>query len=55
MIASSTLSTFSQVFPETQIISDLSNPIIFSISPATLSGFAAGRSILLRTGMISRP
>ena len=55
MIASRTLSTFSPVFPETQMISSLGNPMTFSISMATLSGFAAGRSILLRTGMISKP
>jgi hypothetical protein len=53
MIASNTLSTFSHVLPETQIISSLGIPITFSISVETLSGFAAGKSILLSTGMIS--
>jgi hypothetical protein len=31
-----------------------SSPMVSSISSATRSGSAAGRSILLRTGMISR-
>jgi len=36
------------------MISDLSIQTRFSISCATLSGFAAGRSILFSTGMISK-
>jgi hypothetical protein len=55
IMASNTLSTFSQVFQETQIISSFEIPITFSISLETLSGFAAGKSILLRTGIISSP
>jgi hypothetical protein len=55
IIASSTLSTFSQVFHETQMISSFEIPITFSISFETLSGFAAGKSILFKTGMISNP
>jgi hypothetical protein len=53
IMASRTLSTFSHVFHETHIISSLGIQITFSISVDTLSGFAAGKSILFSTGMIS--
>jgi cyanate permease len=54
MMASRTASTHSQVFQETKYISSLGIQITFSISLATLSGFAAGRSILFSTGIISK-
>jgi hypothetical protein len=37
------------------MISSFEIPITFSISFETLSGFAAGKSILFNTGMISNP
>jgi hypothetical protein len=54
IIASKTASTHSPVFHETRNISSLGIQITFSISCATLSGFAAGKSILFRTGIISK-
>jgi hypothetical protein len=45
---------FSPVFAETDIISDLSQPNRFTISFVTFSMFAAGRSILLIIGIMSR-
>jgi hypothetical protein len=54
IIASKTASTHSPVFHETRNISSLGIHITFSISCATLSGFAAGKSILFRTGIISK-
>gem|GEM_PF-1408275 len=53
IIASKTSSTFCPVFPDTAIISSRSIPIRCSSSLATLSGLAAGRSILFNTGIIS--
>ena len=53
-IASSTSVIPSPLFAEARIASVQSRPIVDSISSATRSGSAAGRSILLRTGMISR-
>ena len=50
--ASSNASTPSPVFPEQQIISSLSNPIVLTSSSLTFSGFAFGKSILLITGII---
>ena len=55
MMASRTRSTFWPVFHDTQMISSLGVQITFSISMATLSGLAAGRSILFSTGIISNP
>ena len=51
---SRTSSTFSPVFAETRGAFEQSRPMTSSTSEATLSGSAAGRSILLITGTISR-
>ena len=52
--ASSSSSTPSPVFPEQQIISSLSKPIVLTSSSFTFSGLAFGKSILLITGIIFR-
>ncbi len=52
-MASSTSSTPSPVLAETSMASDASRPMTSSICAFTRSGSAAGRSILLSTGMIS--
>ena len=54
MIASSSSFMPTPVFALTSIAPEQSSPMICSISSFTLAGSAAGRSILLMTGMISR-
>jgi hypothetical protein len=51
---SSTAATPSPLFAETRSASVASMARLFSISSAISSGLAWGRSVLLRTGMISR-
>jgi hypothetical protein len=55
MIAVSRASMPMPVFAETRSASVVSSPMVSSISSRTRSGSALGRSILLITGMISRP